>query len=122
MGTSRFVQKSSRTLSSGITKNHGRKYIVERIVGHDGEKGLGNCIRYWVKWEGYDESRNTLEPELSLIESQDAIREYWKMTERLKKYDSRPKRRETYKSKKQASENFACLIDYLRKILKKDGG
>ena len=122
MGASRFVQKSSRSLSSGITKNNGHKYVLERIVSHEGQKGLGHNIRYWVKWEGYDESRNTKEPESSLIDSQDALKEYWEMVERLTKYDSRTKRGETYKSKKEASENFARLVDYLRKILKKDPG
>ena len=122
MGASRFVQNSKRNLPSGIKKNNSRKYIVERIVGHEGEKGLGGCIRYWVKWEGYPESSNTLEPLSSVVDSVEAVREYWEMTERMKKYDSRPKRGETYKSKKEASKNFLRLTDGLRSILKEDPG
>ncbi|GAU94777.1 hypothetical protein RvY_06494 [Ramazzottius varieornatus] len=40
----------------------------------------------------------------------------------LKEYDSRPKRGETYKSKKEASKEFQRLINGLSSLLKEDPG
>ncbi|GAU87279.1 hypothetical protein RvY_00158 [Ramazzottius varieornatus] len=90
------------------------------FVGHEGQKGLDTRILYHVKWYGYPKSKNTWEPEESLLQSGDAIAEYWRMVNCLKEYDSRPKRGETYKSKKEASKEFQRLINELSSILKED--
>ncbi|GAV00428.1 hypothetical protein RvY_11276-2 [Ramazzottius varieornatus] len=118
IGASRFFQKGNMRVSA--PKNIKQKYTVERIVGHEGQKGLGTHILYHVKWYGYPESKNTWEPEESLLQSGDAIAEYWRTVNCLKEYDSRRKRGETYKSKKEASKEFQRLINGLSSILKED--
>jgi len=43
----------------------GDKWAFERIGKHEENKRNG-VIKYWVKWEGYGDNQNTLEPEESL--------------------------------------------------------
>jgi hypothetical protein len=53
----------------------GDRYAFERIVKHEKDKRTG-AVRYWVKWEGYGDDQNTLEPEDSMPAS--ALKAYWK--------------------------------------------
>jgi len=53
----------------------GDKWAFERIVKHEKNKRNG-VVKYWVKWEGYGDNQNTLEPEESLPPK--AMKEYWR--------------------------------------------
>jgi hypothetical protein len=52
------------------------EYQVERIMGHR-KTGRGNKLQYLVKWEGYPNSDNTLEP-TTQVHAPDLIKDYQK--------------------------------------------
>jgi hypothetical protein len=53
----------------------GPRWAFERIIKHEKTKKNGG-VRYWVKWEGYGDNQNILEPEESLPSQ--AVKDYWK--------------------------------------------
>jgi len=63
----------------------GDKWVFERIVKHERNKRNG-VIKYWVKWEGYGDNQNTLEPEESLPPK--AMKDYWR--QHVSRGDYRP--------------------------------
>ena len=63
-----IVMESS---SSDVPEN---EYEVEKVLNH---KQIGNRMKYYVKWKGYDSSENTWEPESNLQNAQEKILEYW---------------------------------------------
>ena len=38
------------------------KYVVEKIIDHDGDSNLKSSMEFLVKWKGYDDKHNTWEP------------------------------------------------------------
>ncbi|MCJ1328697.1 hypothetical protein MMC10_005374 [Thelotrema lepadinum] len=49
-------------------------YVVEKVLGHDIDR---NVVKYEVKWQGYDETENTWEPEENLVGAQDILEAYF---------------------------------------------
>jgi len=53
----------------------GAKWAFERIVKREMNK-RHKVVKYWVKWEGYGDNQNTLEPEECLPHK--AVKDYWR--------------------------------------------
>jgi len=53
----------------------GDKWAFERIVKHE-KNNRNGVAKYWVKWVGYGDNQNTLEPEESLRPK--AVKDYWR--------------------------------------------
>ena len=53
----------------------GDKWAFERIIKHEKNKRNG-VVKYWVKWAGYGDNQNTLEPKESLPFK--AVKDYWR--------------------------------------------
>ena len=118
----RLKQRSNKsTVSTEVKLTTARTWAVEKVIDHRGERGLGGNIEYLVKWQDYPDDANSWEPPYSLKDCPEAIEEYWKVQRQVQRqlqhYDSRPKRHETYQSKKAASENFQKLKEYLSGIV-----
>ena len=73
----RWKQRSKKiSFPSAATSSGTHTYTVEIIVGHRGQKGLGDNIEYEVKWKNYSDAENTWEPLRTLKDCPESIQEY----------------------------------------------
>ena len=97
-------------------------YVVEKIIAHRGEKGLGNCIEYCVKWQNYLDSANSWEPYYSLNHCPEVVADYWEREKRMKAYNERPRRQQTHRSKREAKTKLTQLSLDIGKMVVEDSG
>ena len=76
---------SVRTDPVAVARVDKREFLIEKIVSHVGPKGPGQAFdrtnmqklqySFWVKWQGFPDSENTLES-WTLLASKEPLHEY----------------------------------------------
>ena len=84
-----------------VNENEEEVYKVEEILGHRNRRGK---IYYRIKWEGYDDTQNTWEPEENLIDCPELLESY-KSSIKEKKKERRSSRNSGAATKIQNKES-----------------
>jgi hypothetical protein len=59
------------------TSRSGTTHVIEAVVGHRQDEDRRAGWKYQVKWEGWDVTDNTWEPEANLTGAKEMVEKYW---------------------------------------------
>jgi len=59
------------------TRPAGTSYVIQSIANHR-QSSEGTGWEYEVKWDGWDETHNTWEPEDNMAKAKEMVKQYWK--------------------------------------------